>query len=597
VDDCRGAQSGFGKKSVTSSTTWQTMGQVFGSRRRGRHVPTGFELTQKRVEAMRTANAQARERARKVRARRNRAVASAAQAAQWRALCAKITSWKEEACAYALSKRLHSVHAALRDALVPPDPALAPTASVTALREWALGQAVALRARSGGGSLAPLQLRVFAAMLVEVPPDTPPWVLVFNCMYDTMARKALLSHPLLHPTFPTWSTHIVPGAHRDPYLGLHRMQGPVTYTYLEPKPEWKDRHPYLPALVLLGDTHKAKGPCKPSCAADAFCKELGGPSHSFLRYLDTHHDFCGLPPDFLYEGWVPKHERGVAMAAEAREDASASGPLVETRGFVRPCVGPRRAPSCELRRVRVHVADLRDLFLEPEAGFWGLLDALAQAVEAGTPAVFLDACKAAFPEWPFSDIVCALLSLNVLEDLQNGHLRRERSAHEFYQLDAELQREVLGLLHAIPTQEYPYDIAKAVNEWLAHGSSPVAAHPFLVVDILALRDGMDAVVNRRLLSLEVYALSRVLKRRHASTCTVALGVLFAGVHHCMSAAYLLHTMYNIHGAAAAETGCLNFRLPSQDVFRMCRKFAREHREQIAGDATVLYAPHSPMAWP
>lgn len=153
------------------------------------------------------------------------------------------------------------------------------------------------------------------------------------------------------------------------------------------------------------------------------------------------------------------------------------------------------------------------------------------------------------------------------------------------------------MLHAIPTQEYPYDIAKAVNEWLAHGSSPVAAHPFLVVDILALRDGMDAVVNRRLLSLEVYALSRVLKRRHASTCTVALAVLFAGVHHCMSAAYLLHTMYNIHGAAAAETGCLNFRLPSQDVFRMCRKFAREHREQIAGDATVLYAPHSPMAWP
>jgi hypothetical protein len=192
-----------------------------------------------------------------------------------------------------------------------------------------------------------------------------------------------------------------------------------------------------------------------------------------------------------------------------------------------------------------------------------------------------------------------LLFLSTFTDLDDAHLRSERLAHEFNQLDASVQAELRLQLNAIPLQRYPYDLPGAVVEWMQAGPSwdyfPLPIHPMVQEDMRTIAHKHDHMWDRRVMSLELYALSRMLKDTRNSTPRLA--VIYAGEAHCRNASYFLHGMYNIHGAAACkdDSGCIDFATPTDACYKNC----------LVGDylleeddlhAFNMSEPHRPMTW-
>jgi hypothetical protein len=229
-----------------------------------------------------------------------------------------------------------------------------------------------------------------------------------------------------------------------------------------------------------------------------------------------------------------------------------------------------RTPSCVLANVRVHVADVHNLHLESDFNEEHLRDRLFAAVADTTKRRrFLAACHASRqdPE----QVVRRLLSLNIFTDLDDVRLRRERLAHEFNQLHESVQAELRLKLAAIPQQRYPYDLPQAVAEWMKEGDARAYScppiHPVVEKDMRDIAEEQGTALDRRLMSLELYALCRVLKDAHSSKPRLA--VLYAGDTHCRSASYLLHGMYNVHGAAACtdgRNGCIDFATPTNTCY-------------------------------
>jgi len=311
--------------------------------------------------------------------------------------------------------------------------------------------------------------------------------------------------------------------------------------YLEPKPEWKARLPHLPAIILLGDVHAPKPPCPGFDLDDDKTKEVGG-TESFWHFLDTDPALSAFTKDVVLEEWMPKHERlSMDRPTYDMSAASTKGPLDETCAYLSDCVGQVRTPACVLAHVRVHVADVRNLHLEHEFNEGHLCNSLFKAIaDAGAKKWFLRDCHA-FGQDP-EQVVRRLLSLNILTDLDDEHLRTERLAHEFNQLDASVQAELRLKLSAIPQQQYPYDLPRAVAEWMKEGGNDPHAriHPAVEKDMRDLAEHQGYKLDRRVMSLELYALSRMLK--DAPSRKPRLAVLYAGNAHCRSASYLLHGM-------------------------------------------------------
>jgi len=192
-------------------------------------------------------------------------------------------------------------------------------------------------------------------------------------------------------------------------------------------------------------------------------------------------------------------------------------------------------------------------------------------------------------------VVRRLLSLNIFTDLDDEHLRKERLAHEFNQLHASVQAELRLKLAAIPQQQYPYDLAQAVVEWMKEGdaghpySPPI--HPAVEKDMRGIAEKQDTTLNRRIMSLELYALCRMLK--NAPSSKPRLAVIYAGTAHCRNASYLLHGMYNVHGAAACadrKNGCIEFATPTDacyvDPFSLIKTYVK----------TGIPEPKRPITW-
>ena len=120
-------------------------------------------------------------------------------------------------------------------------------------------------------------------------------------------------------------------------------------------------------------------------------------------------------------------------------------------------------------------------------------------------------------------MVRRLLSLNIFTDLDDEHLR---------------QAELRLKLAAIPQQQYPYDLAQAVVEWMKEGdaghpySPPI--HPAVEKDMRVIAENQDTSLNRRMMSLELYALCRMLK--DAPSSKPRLAVIYAGTVHTTSTA-------------------------------------------------------------
>ncbi len=188
-----------------------------------------------------------------------------------------------------------------------------------------------------------------------------------------------------------------------------------------------------------------------------------------------------------------------------------------------------------------------------------------------------------------------LLSLSILTDLDDLHLRTERLAHEFHQLHASVQAELRLKLHAIPQQQYPYDLPQAVVEWIkADATGPI--HPVVEKDIRDIAQGQDFCLTRREMSLELYALARMLKAplEEGMKSQPRVAIIFAGSFHCLRASYLLHGMYNIHGAAVCEenNGCLDFTKPSDTCFEDDLAYLAADREEY-----FFPEPQRPITWP
>ena len=410
--------------------------------------------------------------------------------------------------------------------------------------------------------------RLFASFLVEDFHFTSK-DLLSNCLDRRLSRYTVPDNECMRPyRLPAWSTAIVPGPTMlDPYLGLRRLRGPVSYMYLEPKPEWRARLPYLPAIILLGDRHEPKPPCPGFDLDDDRTKEVGG-TQSFWHFLDTNPTLSAFTKDVVLEEWMPKDER-LSMdrtPSTPKED----GPLTETCEYLHDCVGQVRMPSCTLPNLRVHVADLRHRYLESDFKEEHLRNLLFAAVADTTERRrFLAACHASRqdPE----QVVRRLLSLNIFTDLDDVRLRRERLAHEFNQLHESVQAELRLKLAAIPQQQYPYDLAGAVVEWMQEGDARAYScppiHPVVEKDMRDIAEHQGYTLDRRSMSLELYALCRMLKDAHSSKPRLA--VLYAGDGHCLRASYLLHGMYNVHGAAACEdgrSGCIDFATPTDTCY-------------------------------
>jgi hypothetical protein len=578
---------------------------------------TGDELRMERLKRMSETNALARRRAKEA-ARalaRNTDMVKALHA--WTAFCDKMAAWKRAALAddpVAWGKDLEGTVASVQriiDMKVLNPPRLAAEAVavqknpqafvVQEMRKWTQAQVQTLyphlAALQDNYRLDDLSQRALAATLVEAAFSRATKFMLINVsIHPVLLRQNIWdAKTMLDCVLPSWSTAIVPGPTTlDPYLGLRRLRGPVTYTYLEPKPEWNARVPHLPIIILLGDHHVPKPPCVGfDVTDDDKTKEVGG-TQSFWHFLDTDAALAAFTRDVVLELWVPKHVR-LSTERTTKPARTRGGPLAETREFLLDCVGPvRKAAACPLPSVRVHVADVRGLYKEhPGTGYAHLRLKLHEAVEKGQNQLFHGFCGRW--GWDPQQAARSLLSLAITEDLDNPQLARQRLAHEFNQLDAAVQAEIRGKLGGIAQQAYPYDLPGAVCDWLRESHRDEKIHPFVQTDMRDIAAEGSYLSNRRLMSVELYALSRMLKQPREDA-KPRLAIFFAGSAHCMTAAYLLHGMYNIHGAAATpdDSGCLDFSNPTNGCFDADRACLRTPKK--TSSAHAIQEPQRPISW-
>lgn len=260
---------------------------------------TGDELRMERLKRMSETNALVRRRAKEA-ARalaRNPDMVKALHA--WTAFCDKMAAWKRAALAddpVAWGKDLEGTVASVQriiDMKVLNPPRLAAEAVavqknpqafvIQEMRKWTSAQVQTLyphlAALQDNYRLDDLSQRALAVTLVEAAFSRATKFMLINVsIHPFLLRQNIWdAKTMLDCVLPSWSTAIVPGPTTlDPYLGLRRLRGPVTYTYLEPKPEWKARVPHLPIIILLGDHHAPKPPCVGfDVTDDGTTKEVG----------------------------------------------------------------------------------------------------------------------------------------------------------------------------------------------------------------------------------------------------------------------------------------------------------------------------------
>jgi hypothetical protein len=410
--------------------------------------------------------------------------------------------------------------------------------------------------------------------------------------------------------FPGWDSGVLRRAPRmDPFLGLQQLRGVQSFMYLEPKPEWAARFPHLPILVLLGDEHKPDT-CALPCDEALQCKRLGGPSHSFVKYLDESSAFEGLDPDFVYEDWVPKHHRHAARDPCVSELHSASSTLTQTARFLWDCAGPLRSPRCPLRRLRVHTGDVRSIIGQHTSArlrrksegsttsppsYPDLFGLLIVAGKQGQPKLFLDACATACPGFPVQDIVHSMFSLDPSQDIENDLLRGERVAHEFYQLDPDIQEALKDAMapNIDAALVYPYDIEGAVIDWVQTCNPGQVMHPLLLRDLRVLVYHALWLTTRWSQAVDLYTLSRFLKRRKDGSGASKFVAIYLGTAHVDNIVSLVRSMYDVHAhSSKGSEGFLDLTHSKAFVQRDYGKMADEVWRAAGGIAV----PDWPVVW-
>jgi hypothetical protein len=108
-----------------------------------------------------------------------------------------------------------------------------------------------------------------------------------------------------------------------------------------------------------------------------------------------------------------------------------------------------------------------------------------------------------------------MFSLDPSQDIENTLLRGERVAHEFYQLDPDIQKALKNAMapNIDAALVYPYDIEGAVIDWVQTCSPGQVMHPLLLRDLRVLVYHALWLTTRWSQAVDLYTLSRFLKRR------------------------------------------------------------------------------------
>jgi hypothetical protein len=219
-----------------------------------------------------------------------------------------------------------------------------------------------------------------------------------------------------------------------------------------------------------------------------------------------------------------------------------------------------------------------------------LFGILIQACKQGRPEQFLEACAAAYPGWDVEDIARSMFSSNPFEDVDNPHLRKERVAHEFYQLDPAIQDTIRQVMAPADTAglQYPYDIAGAVVEWLQTCKPGQVMHPLVVWDISELVHYSLWLTRRWTQAVDIYAVSRFLKTRTIDRASKFV-VMYLGDFHTENIAGLLGSIYDTHAYTEdMDSGCvdLTHSIP----------YVPPPSAQTLPSSSYPLIPDWPMAW-
>lgn len=348
-----------------------------------------------------------------------------------------------------------------------------------------------------------------------------------------------------------------------PTLGLMLLRGPVSYTYMAPRPEFDD----LPTVVLLGDYHDAAS-CSTACVpGDLTCASAEGTPNSFLQYLDAA--FGHLRPDVFVEAWVPQHERRSRFTASELNFVDQS-PMTTTVQDVLPCVlrGPDAlGRPCPYRNIRAHVLDTRNMrhWSRPndaadsrDLTFLTVVDDLRLYTPANLRAVWAYFYPGFTAVQVFRAAIAAVHDPTALfrDPVLLAH---NRTSHELKQLPPVLFAALLQQAGAVVVHRLvPAMLQDTVEAWL---TDPGAAAQCLVP--WAERELQVVATFAPLLAhteMDLYGLARALKV-DAGGERKRLCILYVGYAHVHAMAFLLDTLYVPRVFLYSATKCLHLATP------------------------------------
>jgi hypothetical protein len=390
-------------------------------------------------------------------------------------------------------------------------------------------------------------------------------------------------------------------------LGLERLRGVVSYTYLAPSASDDSE---LPTIVLLGDEH-SNTTCPLLCESAVSCVSVDGHPNSFLHYLDD--TFKVYSPDVFMESWesqevrrekagphnplhVPAHLRTTMVVASDRPIDHFSYSLV-------PCaiqghVGVERATEsvddltkygmyeCPYRHLRAHFIDLRQASYGEKTAADASRDATLSTVIADmrrwSRPKLLEVWAYFYPGFTPLDIYTSVVAgyRSAAAFFENPFLlTHSRTSHELTQLPLRIfntlktQATVLNNVFAMLDPQSD----EAIQLWLK-GEGP---------------DCLDASLSNMLFhfqqrsyfshaSMDLYGLARALKV-DKSGARKQLCVFYVGDNHCDTIRLYLGTLYTVHRYVQSADKCISLTMSLHDMQERADKtIARNCKNALSG---------------
>jgi hypothetical protein len=362
-------------------------------------------------------------------------------------------------------------------------------------------------------------------------------------------------------------------------LGLSRLLGPISYTYMAPRVGFED----LPTIVLLGDMHTPET-CDAPCDAkanplDTQCASTSGEPNTFLWHLNTM--FAGLQPDVFIEAWESQTDRR-RKKLTAPSDALLPSPLTSTKASLQACLFGDR-DKCPYKHLRAHVIDMRqNVFVgntQPQESRDPTLETILGDVQNLQHGKLKRLWGFFYPEFTlqevFTSVVQGFVDPSVYFGTNPFLQKYSRACHELAQLSPDVYAALKTHAASIPQASllHPWLLA-SVADWLETGKEDSC----LPTEVAVPLDQITPKVYFPHYDMDLYGIARALKVDRDGE-RKRLVVFFVGYAHCETIAAFIAFMYEIHRHVHTETKCLNLR-ESVRIMRSNQK--AEQRAQIEG---------------